>query len=122
MKKFINGFGYAFKGILYATKTQLNFRVHLVAMVLTIIVAALLKISINEWLWIILCFTLVLAAELFNTALEILTDLISPGFNEKAGAAKDLAAGAVLIAALFALISGCIIFLPKIFSLFTHAA
>ena len=121
MKKFINGFGYAFKGIVLATKTQLNFRVHLIAMLITIVVASLLKISGNEWLWIILCFALVLAAELFNTAIEILTDLVSPGFHEKAGAIKDLAAGAVLITAIFALITGCVILLPKIFMILFYA-
>jgi diacylglycerol kinase len=122
MKKFINGFVYAFKGIILATKTQLNFRVHLVAMLLTITVGASLKISGSDWLWIILCFALVLAAELFNTAIEILTDLVSPNFHEKAGAVKDLAAGAVLITAIFALITGCIILLPKIFVLLFYAA
>jgi diacylglycerol kinase len=121
MKKFINGFGYAFKGIVLATKTQLNFRVHLIAMLLTIITGALLKISSGEWLWIILCFALVLTAELFNTAIEIITDMISPNFNEKAGAIKDVAAGAVLITAIFALITGCIILLPKIFTLLFYA-
>ena len=58
---------------------------------------------------------MVLIAELFNTAFEVLVNLISPEHDSKAGIIKDLAAGAVLITAFFAVIIGLIIFLPKIF-------
>jgi len=122
MKKFIRGFGYAFKGISYAAKTQLNFRVHLVATLLAVFMSYALHISANEWQWIILCIALVLAAELFNTAIEFLTDLVSPDYNEIAGHVKDASAGAVLIIALFALITGAIIFLPKLLVLIHYAA
>ena len=122
MKKFIRGFGYAFKGIGYAAKTQLNFRVHLVATILAVFMGYVLHISVNEWQWLILCVTIVLMAELFNTAIEFLTDLVSPGYNKLAGHVKDVSAGAVLIAAFFALITGCIIFLPKLLVLIHHAA
>lgn len=121
MKRLIKSFGYAFKGLAYAFGTQPNFRIHLF---LTLVAAALgffLRITVNEWIWILLCITLVLSAELLNTALETLTDLVSPGYNEKAGHIKDIAAAAVIITAIFALIVGLIIFLPKIFLLF-HAA
>lgn len=121
MKKLIRGFGYAFKGIWYATATQLNFKIHLVAMLTAALLGYALHVSANEWIWISFCMALVLAAELFNTAIEVLTDLVSPGWNEKAGHAKDVAAGAVLITAIFALVTGLIIFLPKILAL-THAA
>ena len=121
MKKFIRGFGYAFNGIVYTAKTQLNFRVHLFAALLAVILGFVLKISIGEWQWIILCFAIVFMAELFNTSLEILTDLVSPGYNKMAGHAKDAAAGAVLVAAIFTLITGIIIFLPKLLILIKHA-
>jgi diacylglycerol kinase (ATP) len=117
----IRGFGYAFNGLGYAAKTQLNFRVHLVASLLAIFMGYALHISTNEWLWIILCIAIVLMAELFNTALEFLVDLVSPNYNELAGHVKDIAAGAVVIAALFALITGIVIFLPKLL-LLIHAA
>nr|WP_240663389.1 diacylglycerol kinase family protein [Mucilaginibacter limnophilus] len=65
---------------------------------------------------------LVITAEMINTAMEILTDLVSPEWNEKAGRVKDLSAGAVVIAAIFALITGCILFLPRIYQLLTHGA
>jgi len=57
----------------------------------------------------------VFVAELFNSAIESLVDLISPDFNKKAGMIKDMAAGAVLISAVTALVAGLIIFIPKLF-------
>jgi diacylglycerol kinase len=122
MKKLIRSFGYAFNGIGYATTTQLNFRVHLVASLLASFMGYALHISVNEWQWIILCIALVLIVELLNTAIEFLTDLVSPEYNELAGHVKDVSAGAVVIAALFALVTGVIIFLPKLLVLIHHAA
>jgi diacylglycerol kinase (ATP) len=122
MKKLIRSFGFAFKGLAYATKTQLNFRIHLVATIIAAFMGYALHISGNEWQWIILCIALVLIIELLNTALEFLTDLVSPEYNKIAGHVKDMGAGAVVIAALFALITGIIIFLPKLLLLIHHAA
>ena len=122
MRKFIRGFGYAFNGIWNAAATQLNFRVHLVAAVIAVYGGWALHISPDEWLWIILCIGLVLTAELFNTAIEFLTDLVSPEYNKKAGLVKDMSAGAVLIIAICALIIGLIIFVPKLLTLINHAA
>ena len=121
MRKLIRGFGYAFKGIGYAIATQLNFRVHLVAALTAGLLGYALHISAGEWIWVIFCIALVLAIELLNTAIEILTDMVSPAYHVKAGRVKDAAAGAVLVAALFALVTGLIIFLPKILNLI-HAA
>ena len=120
MKKLIRSFGYAFKGLGYAAATQLNFRVHLVASLIAVCMGYALHLTVSEWQWIILCIALVLMAELFNTALEFLTDLVSPEYNKIAGHVKDISAGAVVIAALFALITGAIIFLPKLL-LLIHA-
>lgn len=114
MKKLIRGFGYAFKGVAYATSTQLNFRIHLGAAALAIAVGFILHISVGEWEWIAVSITLVLVTEIFNTMIETLVDLVSPGYNEKAGRIKDMSAGAVVIAAVFAFITGLIIFLPKL--------
>ena len=114
MKKLIKSFGYAFKGVAYATKTQLNFRIHLAATVIAVLMGLLLHISAGEWQWIALSITLVLVTEIFNTMIETLTDLVSPGYNEKAGHIKDMSAGAVVIAAIFAVITGIIIFLPRL--------
>ena len=122
MRKFIRGFGYALNGIWHATATQLNFRVHLVAAIIAVYAGYALHISKDEWLWIILCIAMVLVAELFNTALEFLTDLVSPDYNKKAGLVKDMGAGAVLITAICALVIGLIIFVPKLLVLIHHAA
>ncbi len=122
MKKVIRSFGYAFKGIAYATSTQLNFRIHLGATAIAVAMGYLLHITAGEWLWIGVCITLVLITEIFNTMIETLVDLVSPGYNEKAGRVKDMSAGAVVITALFALIAGLIIFLPKLLLLLNHAA
>lgn len=115
MLKFIKGFGYAFSGIGYAFKTQLNFKFHIAALLVTAIAGWYFTLSINEWLWIIAAAAIVLITELLNTAIEVLVDLVSPNFNPKAKIIKDVAAGAVLIAAIGAAIIGLIIFIPKIF-------
>ncbi len=114
MKKLIRSFGYAFKGVAYATSSQLNFRIHLGATALVIIAGFLFHISTGQWQWVVLSITLVLVTEIFNTMIETLVDLVSPGYNEKAGHIKDMSAGAVVIAALFAFITALIIFLPKL--------
>ena len=122
MNKFIRGFGFAFKGLGHAVKTQLNFRVHLVLAVIAMSLGWYLQLSSSEWLWIIFSIGLVLLTELLNTAIELLVDLVSPGFNETAGKVKDIAAAAVLVTAFTALAIGIVIFLPKLLQLFGHAA
>src|SRR5665213_3541293 len=122
MKKIIRSFGFAFKEVAYATATQLNFQVHLVATAVAVLLVFALRISSNDWEWIALSITLVLVTELFNTMIEALTDLVSPGYNKKAGHVKDMSAGAVVIAALFAFVIGLIVFLPKLLLLINHAA
>lgn len=121
-QKLIRSFAYAFNGIKYATLTELNFRIHLVATLLTVVAGYALHINYNEWLWVGLCITLVLVTELLNTAIERLTDLVSPTYHPIAGHVKDIAAGAVTIMTLFALTTGCVIFLPKLIKLINHAA
>ncbi|HVV54493.1 MAG TPA: diacylglycerol kinase family protein [Mucilaginibacter sp.] len=122
MNKFFRGFGYAFKGVSYAIKTQLNFRVHLFCALIAIGLGYTLHISTAEWLWVILATGLVLTAEAFNTALELLVDLVSPEYNKKAGHIKDMCAAAVLVTAVTALVIGLVIFLPKLTALLHHAA
>ncbi|WP_419700626.1 diacylglycerol kinase family protein [Mucilaginibacter sp. NFX135] len=117
MRRLIRSFGFAFKGLQYATATQPNFRIHLVTAVIAIGLGTILHLSAAEWQWITISIALVLVTELINTAIETLTDLVSPTYNIKAGHVKDVSAGAVVIAAVFALVMGCIIFIPKLISL-----
>jgi len=117
IKKRAQSFGFAFNGIVQTMRNEHNFRIHLAILLLVIVFGFALKVSTNEWLVIILCFGTVLSAEIFNSAIENLTDLISPDQNPKAGLAKDMAAAAVLVSAIAAAIAGLIIFVPKLFEL-----
>jgi diacylglycerol kinase (ATP) len=121
MKKFILSVGYAIKGLRFAFTTQQNFRIQISAALIAIALGFYLNISTAEWHWITLCIALVLVMELFNTGIEALVDLVSPDYNKLAGHVKDISAAAVLLMALFTLVTGAIIFLPKILMLF-HAA
>ncbi len=112
MKKFLLGFKYAMQGVRYAFSTQINFRFHSVAAVLVLLAGLYLGLSNSEWLWILTAIFLVIVAELFNTALEVLVDLVSPGFNAKAGIVKDLGSAAVLLTALLSFTIGLFIFVP----------
>lgn len=116
MKKFLKGFKYAYQGVRYAFETQINFKVHSAISGLVLLLGFFLNLSQLEWLWILCAIFLVIAAELFNTALEVLVDLISPDYHPKAGHIKDLASAAVLLTAIFAFITGLIIFTPKLLS------
>lgn len=113
MRRLIKSFGYALAGIGYTIKTQMNFRIHLIAIVAVLIAGCYFKLDRTDWLWIILAIGLVLVSELLNTAIELLVDFVSPDFHEKAGKIKDIAAGAVLVAALISISIGAIIFIPK---------
>ncbi len=114
----IQSFKYAFRGLVQLFKNEANAKIHFLAAVLTIILGLLISLSNWEWIVVVICIVLVFMAEAFNTALEELTNLISPEFHPLAGKAKDLAAGGVLIIAIGALICGTLIFLPKIITAF----
>jgi len=114
MKKFFGGFGFAFNGIKYTFNTQLNFRVHCFVAIIIAALCFYLELNKTEWLWIIAAMAIVFMAELANTAIETLVDMVSPEYNLKAGLVKDIAAALVLIAALMALTIGILILLPKI--------
>lgn len=111
---FVKALKAAWQGIEATLKTERNFKIHSVCALLAIVLGFLLKIDTSEWLWITIAIVMVLAAELFNTALEAITNLASPTIHPLAKKAKDAAAGAVLLAAIFALICGLLIFLPKL--------
>lgn len=113
----IKSFKYAFKGIYATLLSQHNFWIHLVVTILVIGFGMFLKLNINEWLIIILCFGFVMTAEIFNSAVELLMDIVSPEYNSKVGLVKDMAAGAVLVSAIASAVVGFIIFLPKLYNL-----
>ena len=112
LKKRIKSFGYAFKGITSLLKKEHNAWIHCLAIVVVTLAGIHFGITRTEWCIVCLCFSMVLAAEGFNTAIERLVDLVSPDFHPIAGDVKDVAAGAVLICAIAAAIIGMIIFIP----------
>lgn len=114
MDRFIRSFGFAMAGIFDAFKTQPNFRFHCVAAIFVLFLGLFLEVETYEWLWLVVAIALVLSAELFNTAIESLTDLASPDIHPLAKRAKDAAAAAVLVLALFAIAVGGLVFLPKL--------
>ena len=116
-KKLINSFKYAGEGIVSSFKSERNMKIHIFIMLIVILFGILLKISKLEWIICIMLFSIVICGELFNTAIETIVDMVSPGKNEKAKIAKDVSAGAVLVVAIGAAIVGGIIFIPKILGL-----
>ncbi|MDD2284863.1 MAG: diacylglycerol kinase family protein [Paludibacter sp.] len=117
MKSRIHSFKNAIRGIRMVIRSEKNMQIHLVIAALVVIAGWFFSISTTEWLMCLLCFGLVLGAEIINTAIENLVDLVSPNKHELAGKAKDIAAGAVLVSAIIAACVGLIIFTPKIWDL-----
>ncbi|TSA30615.1 MAG: diacylglycerol kinase family protein [Bacteroidetes bacterium] len=108
-------FKYAFRGLLFLFKGQPNAWIHLVAAVGVIVAGILFRLSTVEWLFVMFAIGFVFSAELFNSAVEELVNKVSPEEHPLAGKVKDLAAGAVLVAAITAAVIGGIVFVPKIF-------
>ncbi len=118
LKKSLRSFSFAWKGILAAFRSELNMKIHFFIAVFVVFFGLFLKISVTEWLIVLICFAIVFSAEMINTSIETLVDKVSPEQDPLAGKAKDVAAGAVLIVAIFVAIVGLIIFVPKIICLF----
>ncbi len=113
MKKLIDSFRNAYRGIRTVARTERNMRIHLIFAILVIFFGTLFLISPLEWMICLLCFGLVIGMEMMNTAIETLVDLVSPQKQKLAGKAKDIAAGAVLVSAVMAAVAGLLIFIPK---------
>lgn len=118
-KKLINSFKYAIEGIISSFKTERNMKIHVLAMIFVIALGLFFKLNKVEWCFIIIAIASVISAELFNTAIETVVDMVSPERNPKAKLAKDIAAGAVLVVAIGAAIIGFIIFGPQIINVFS---
>jgi diacylglycerol kinase (ATP) len=115
MNRHIHSFHLAFSGVWYAIRTQLNFKVHSLAAVLAVVLGFYFQISHVEWVALILTIVLVFVAEMINTSIESMTNLITTEHRQQAKIAKDISAGMVLTAAIGAVIVGIVIFAPKIF-------
>lgn len=109
----IKAFAAAFNGVFVAFRHETHLQLHAMAMVVVVLLGVYASLNTLEWGLILLCIALVMGAELINTAIETYIDYNSPERHPEIGKAKDIAAAAVLVCALFATTIGCIIFIPK---------
>lgn len=114
----VKSFGHAFEGIALFFRSSTHARVHLLATAVVVSIGFWLHIAQHEWLMLLLAIAGVLVSEALNSAIEYTVDLVTEDFHPLAKKAKDVAAGAVLLMALFAVVVGIIIFLPKLLALF----
>jgi diacylglycerol kinase (ATP) len=110
----LRSFGHAIRGLAILLRTQQNARIHAFVTVLVLAAGALFRISLVEWALIALAVASVWVAEALNTSIEFLVDLASPEHHPLAGKAKDVAAGAVLVAAIGSVVVGALVFGPHV--------
>ena len=113
-KQLNKSIGHALDGIFNLIKQERNAKIHLAATILVIFVGLKLDFLAQEWIWISLAVACVWVAELINTAIERLTNLVSPEHHPLAKQVKDYAAGAVLVMSLWAILVFCLIALPHL--------
>ncbi len=107
-------FGYALTGVSWLISTQLHAKFHLLATLVVTIAGACFGLTRIEWIAIVLAIGMVWLAEALNTAVEVLVDLVHPEWARPAGVVKDIAAGAVLLAAASAAVVGVLVFWPHL--------
>lgn len=108
----VKSFGYALRGLGFMLKSQHNAWIHLGVTIGVIVTGFVLQILAEDWRWIVLAIALVWVAEIVNTAFEHLCNVVQPEFHVSVKTAKDVAAGAVLVAAIAAAIIGVMVFWP----------
>lgn len=117
-RNFIESLKHAIDGLIILCKTERNFRIHLLISVIVIVLSIVLKIKSEQWIWILLAIFIVLIAEVINTLCESIVNLIvGQEYNKIAKKTKDVAAAGVVIASIFAIIIGCIVYIPIILEL-----
>lgn len=114
MRRRLESFRYAGRGIVELLRTQANARIHLAAAVAAVAAAWWLRITAVEWALVIVAIGAVFAAEAFNTAIETLCDAVQPDHSPLIERAKDVGAAGVLIAAIAAALVGLIVFGPRL--------
>lgn len=114
IKRIIKSFSYAINGVKKAYVDEPNMKIHVLVAIIVILSGIILKISTLEWIVILLLIGLVIAAEVLNTSLENLVDLVTKKQDPLAGKVKDTAAGFVMVLAILSAIIGLIIFIPRI--------
>lgn len=107
----------AFNGIKTAIKTQLNVKIQIIVAIIALILGIIFKLNTIEWICLSFAIFLVIVTEMVNTAIEATVDLCTEKYNEKAKIAKDVGAGAVVLAAINSIIIGYFLFFNKILEL-----
>ncbi len=115
-------FANAWQGIVVCVVEERNIKIHCFAAVMVVIFGFLLHISVTEWCICFTLFGLIMGLELVNTAVESVVDLVTEDWQPLAKRAKDCAAGAVLIAAIWTAVTGGIIFFPKLWAFIVNLA
>ena len=115
LRRTIYSFRHAARGFRWALSSQANLRVHFLVAAIVLVAALLFRFSALEFVGLLLCFAIVIAAELFNTALEVLIDYAWPERHPMIGRAKDVAAAAVLLAAIGTALVGILLFARHVF-------
>lgn len=114
--RFLKSFRYAFRGIVYCINTERNMRIHTVIMLYVFVFSFFFQLTRAEYAVLFLTFAQVIAAELFNTVAEELSDFNAASFNPVVRIIKDMASGSVLINAAFAVAVGiCLFWKPDVF-------
>jgi diacylglycerol kinase len=116
IKRLAKSFEYAFNGLKKAFVEEGNMKIHFLMSILVIICGIIFKVTKYEWIILLFAIGLVISAELHNTAIENLVDLVVKERNKTAGEIKDVSASFVLVLSIISAIVGLIIFIPKIFS------
>lgn len=114
----VKSFYYASRGLVEALKTERNIQIHSIVTVVVILAGLFFSLNWMEWLFILVAIVGTITLELVNSAIERVVDLVTKEYHPLARQAKDIAAGAVFLYAIFSCLVGIIIFLPKFISLF----
>ncbi len=109
----------ALSGIKLVIETELNAKIIIAMAIIVIIFGVLFNLNDSEWLIIALTISMVAIAEMINTSIEAVTDLVTEKWHQEAKTAKDVAGGMVLVACFAAAVIGLMVFLPKVISLFS---
>ncbi len=109
-----NAFVHALRGLAAAFRSEPHIKIHAAALVIVAATAVYFGVGPGEWLAIAGCSVLVLITELFNTAIEKLCDVVHPGIHPTIKYIKDISAAAVLLACVFSLVVGAVIFVPHL--------
>lgn len=118
IKKLARSFGYAIDGLRLAVVLDQNVRFHLITGVLVLLAAIILQAPKLDLMFVVFAIFFVIICEMINTAIEEMTNLIKIEHSREARIAKDVAAGAVLLSAVFAIVVGILVLLPRLIALF----